>query len=55
MVREIQEIEETIKTLQESIDDLNGKALRMDLKINQTISERQRLEQEYTKYRKLGK
>ncbi len=46
---------EAIVQINENIDDLNEQLLRIDLKTSQAMNEKVRLEQEYQKYRKLGK
>ena len=41
--------------MQEAIDEINTQYLHVDLKINQAMNEKLRLEAELQKYRKLGK
>lgn len=55
IVKELSEVSETIEQLKETLDELNEKALRLDLNINQAVNQKLRLEMELKKYRKLGK
>lgn len=52
---ELAEVNDAIEQLKESIDDLNEQILRLDLKINQSVNERQRLEHDLQRYKKIGK
>lgn len=52
---EFHEMTDAIDQLRDAIDEVNTQSLHVDLKINQLVNERLRLEAELQKYRKLGK
>lgn len=55
IIQEENELKDTIKTLKEELEELDEQLLRVNLKINQAVNEKSRMEEELRKYTKLGK
>ncbi len=53
--KDSQELKDAIETLKLGLEDVDEKLLRLNLKINQAVNEKSRLEKDYQKFTKVGK